>query len=179
MLENIVLRHDPSLDDIWHFGMGPSKSYCAKKNCPLAKRAIRTINKAAYDSHTEPLHKRSSILKITDQYDYEVAMFMRDYMKNKWPVSFQNTYQYNYESQESHQTRSSNQLNIKSCESKFAKSLPLHSFPEAWNRWGKRAPATSVGSRALFKKHIQNYIFSSYAENITCTNVHCLDCHTK
>ena len=94
-----------------------------------------TINKAAYNSHTEPLHMRSSILKITDQYDCEVAMFMRDYMENKLPVSFQNTYQYNYEIQESPQTRNSNQLNIKRFESKFAKSLPLDSFPEAWSSW--------------------------------------------
>ena len=72
-------------------------------------------------------------------------------MKNKLPVSFQNTYQYNYEIQDSHQTRNSNQLNIKRCDSKFAKSLPLYRFPEAWNSWGKRVPATCVGSRA----HIQ------------------------
>ena len=150
MLENIVLRHDPSLYDIRHFGMGSSKSYCVTKTILLQKRAIITINKAAYNSHTEPLHKRSSILKITDQYDYEMAMFMRDYMKNKLPVSFQNRYQYNYEIQESHQTRNSNQLNIKRCESKFAKSLPLYSFPEAWSSWEKRVPATSVGSLVLF-----------------------------
>ena len=118
-----------------------------KKTILLQKRAIRTINKAAYNSHTEPLHKRTSILKINDQYDYEVAMFMRDYMRNKLPVSFQNTYQHNYEIQESHQTRSSNQLNIKRCDSKFAKSLPLYSFPEAWNSWEKRVPSISVGSR--------------------------------
>ena len=35
----------------------------------LQKRAIRAINKAKYNSHTEPLFKRSKILKLNDLYE--------------------------------------------------------------------------------------------------------------
>jgi hypothetical protein len=87
-----------------------------KRTIILQKRAIRTINKASYNSHTEPLFKQSNIMIINDQYDYEVALFMHDYMTNNLPTSFQNTYMCNYEVHESNQTRRSNQLYIKRCD---------------------------------------------------------------
>jgi len=38
-----------------------------KRTIILQKRAIRTINKASYNSHTEPLFKQSNIMKVNDQ----------------------------------------------------------------------------------------------------------------
>ena len=43
-----------------------SSSY--KRLIVLQKRAIRTINKAEYNSHTEPLFKLSQLLKVNDHY---------------------------------------------------------------------------------------------------------------
>ena len=45
----------------------------------LQKRAIRTINKANYNSHTDPLFKRSKILKLNDLYE----LFVNDFIANK------------------------------------------------------------------------------------------------
>ena len=98
-------------------------------------------------------------MKINDQYDYEVALFMHDYMTNNLPNSFQNTYMCNYEVHESHQTRRSNQLYIKRCDSRFAKTLPLYSFPVTWNKWAEHISCTE--SRPKFKKQVKKYILSS------------------
>lgn len=50
-----------------------------KRTLSLQKRAIRYINNATYNSHTEPLFKRSNILKINDLYQYRVSQFMYQY----------------------------------------------------------------------------------------------------
>ena len=61
----------------------------------LQKRAIRNINRAKYRAHTEPLFKSSLILKLTDLYEYQVTLFMFDFISNKLPISFHNTFKFN------------------------------------------------------------------------------------
>jgi len=58
----------------------------------LQKRAIRTINRAHFNSHTEPLFKSSAVLKVSDQYIFQVTMFMYDYTHGNFPNSFDRTY---------------------------------------------------------------------------------------
>ena len=56
------------------------------KTLLLQKRAIRAINKANYNSHTEPLFKRSKILKLNDLYELKVILFVNDSIANKLPI---------------------------------------------------------------------------------------------
>ena len=51
----------------------------------LQKRAIRIINNAGYNSHTDPLFKISGILKVRDLYQYQ-TLFMLDYNNNRLPA---------------------------------------------------------------------------------------------
>ena len=44
----------------------------------LQKRVIRIINKKRYRSHTDPIFKSESILKISDLYKLHVSLFMFD-----------------------------------------------------------------------------------------------------
>ena len=44
----------------------------------LQKRVIRIINKNIYRSHTDPIFKSESILKISDLYKLHVSLFMFD-----------------------------------------------------------------------------------------------------
>ena len=87
----------------------------------LQKRAIRTINRAPYNSHTQPLFKYMKILNLADQYEYEAALFMFKYVNNRLPLSFDHVFQFNHEVQTSHQTRQSSQMQVKRCNSNFAK----------------------------------------------------------
>ena len=45
----------------------------------LQKRAIRVINNKRYNSHTDPLFKKTKILQIEDLFQYQAALFMYDY----------------------------------------------------------------------------------------------------
>ena len=100
------------------------------KTLLLQKRAIRAINKANYNSHTEPLFKRSKILKLNDLYELKVILFVNDFMANKLPISFNNIFLFNHERPNSRNTRQSNLLYQERCCSKFSENMPLCNFPK-------------------------------------------------
>ena len=63
----------------------------------LQKRAIRVINNKRYNSHTDPLFKKSKIIKIEDLFQYQAALFMYDCKYEKLPPSFRGTFKQNDE----------------------------------------------------------------------------------
>ena len=62
---------------------GSANNTLIRKTVTIQKRALRTIHNARYNSHTDPLFKQSGIIKVSDQYQLEVMLFMHDYFHNK------------------------------------------------------------------------------------------------
>ena len=81
-----------------------------RKPITLQKRAIRTINKSTYNSHTDPLFRSSQVLKVPDLYIYQSVLFMFDYIQNNLPVSFNHVFPFNRDIQTIGQTRQSDLL---------------------------------------------------------------------
>ena len=90
----------------------------------LQKRAIRTINRVSYNSHTDPLFKSSEILKLNELHEYESAQFMYKYHTNRLPASFNSMFSYNHELQITHNTRQSHLIHIERCHYSLAARLP-------------------------------------------------------
>jgi len=59
----------------------------------LQKRALRIINNANYNGHTDPRFKTSRILRLNYLYEYQALMFIFDYITNTLLISFANTFQ--------------------------------------------------------------------------------------
>ena len=57
---------------------GNARSSVIRKTITLQKYAIRSINRAPHNSHTDPLFKATEILKILDFYTYQAIIFMFD-----------------------------------------------------------------------------------------------------
>ena len=118
----VLIYHDQWYQKLWidH----DACSSALRKTITLQKRAVRTINRAAFNSHTDPLFNRSRILKISDLYQshIQVLIFMYDFVHHNLPRSFDDSFHYtcNYEIQNLHQTRQSGQLYIPRCQSNFA-----------------------------------------------------------
>ena len=91
---------------------GNASQVTLKRTNILQKRAIRTICRANYDSHTEPLFKQLNIMKLKEQYEYEAAIHMYKFVHNKLPLSFRHTFKFHYEVQSSHLTRQSSLIYI-------------------------------------------------------------------
>ena len=56
----------------------------------LQKKAIRYIENAKYNSHSDPLFYKYNILKFEDLKVYNQAVFMYKYTYNQLPTSFNN-----------------------------------------------------------------------------------------
>jgi len=154
---------------------GNASSSILNKTNILQKRAIRTISRANYNSHTEPLLKKLNFMKLKDLYEYEVALFMYKFTKHELPLSFENTFKFKHEIQTSYSTRQSSQIYIRRCDSKFAKQLPLYHFPEIWNKWC--ASVIDKTSLIQVKRQIKRSKLDSYANKVRCYNSYCKDCH--
>ena len=122
----------------------------------LQKRAIWTINNAKLYSHTEPLFKATSIIKITDQYIFQSTLFLFDFITKYLPYSFEQMFRFN----NSRATRQSDLLYETRCKTHFANKLTLHAIPKIWNKWFLTLPQNR--SHSKFKNVMKSNIFSSY-----------------
>ena len=61
----------------------------------LQKRAIRCINRSRYNSHTDPLFYKNSILKVKDLHELEIALCMYDFVHSTLPKSFNDMFHFN------------------------------------------------------------------------------------
>ena len=146
-----------------------------RKTMTLQKRAIRSINKASYNSDTEPLFSRSQILKLEDLYQYQSILFMYDYANKHLPTSFNSMFPYNRDIQTTHLTRQSDLLAIPRSLSNFSRKLPFHQFPIIWNKWVNLS--TETKSRNQFKRRVKSSLLLNYPTRVSCSNTFCRDCY--
>ena len=140
----------------------------------LQKRAIRTINNAKFNSHTDPLFKATSIMKITDQYIFQSTLFVFDFITKYLSYSFEQMFRLNHDISNSPGTRQSDLLYETRCKTHSANKLPLYAIPKIWNKWFHTLPQNM--SRSKFKNVMKANMFSSYQSEITWSNSFCPDC---
>ena len=58
----------------------------------LQKRAVRIVDKEAFDAHTDPIFKELKILKFDKLYLFNLGKFMYSYYNNLLTRSFDNTF---------------------------------------------------------------------------------------
>ena len=156
---------------------GGASSSTLNRTNTLQKKALRVISKSNYNSHTEPILKQLKILKLRDQYELNVTLFMHKYINNKLPSSFQNIFKLNHQVQINHNTRQANQMYISRCFSNFSEKLPLFEFPKIWNKWRNEISCLPENvSLNKMKKTVTSVMLDAYASHIQCQNPLCKDC---
>jgi len=138
----------------------------------LQKKAIRIINDKHFNYHTEPLFKSCNILKIQDQYTYNVLTFMHQLKYNKLPRSFE-TLKY-FQSNEKPLTRQSQLVYHTKPRTAYTSLLPLHTYPRIWNE--SDAVLHEIISENCFKKHVKYMLMNTYKHYVTCINTRCQQC---
>lgn len=140
----------------------------------LQKRAIRLINNANYNSHTDPLFRGSRVMKLSDLVEYQAALFAFDFKAHNLPVSFNESYTFNRDLPFSRVTRQSDHLHVAKAYNVFAGRLPLFSIPRAWNKCVNLTSHEIM--RGQFKRRLKDKIFDSYLSIVRCNNLQCNDC---
>ena len=139
----------------------------------LQKKSIRIITNSPYKSHTEPLFKRTGILKLTDQYKLNVLTFMYQHKNSKLPDSF-NKLPY-FISSCRRLTRQRALANCSRSRTKFTDLLPLHMFPKMWNEIHPKFH--EIASFGLFKRSVRAGFIEEYMDYVSCGNPTCHQCH--
>ena len=75
-------------------------------------KALFSIKQVKYVLPTDPLFKASKILKLSDLFEYQSALFMYDYLHSALPESFDNMFIKNNQLPNSRTTRQSNVLHL-------------------------------------------------------------------
>ena len=155
---------------------GNASKNVLKKTTLLQKRALRTINKSKYNSHTDPLYVKSDLLKLSDMYILNVCHFMHDYSSQKLPKSFQNCYKLNCEVHQERLTRQSSLFHISKSENEFASKLSVFIYPKIWN---EHASQYSDATKTTLKQNIKSSMLAKYPRNVKCSNNKCSDCFNR
>ena len=141
---------------------GTASNSLLKVTLKLQKKAVRYINNSRYNSHSEPLFKKSGILDIYDLFKYHVLLFMYDFETNSLPLAFNNMLKHNFDKINARITRQSNYFYIDIFKWKLVGRLPLFSFPNIWNIY-----ATGIdcpNTRLYFKSYVkQQFLNCSHA----------------
>jgi hypothetical protein len=138
----------------------------------LQKKAIRIINDKHCYYHTEPLFKSCKILKIQDQYTYNVLTFMHQLKYNTLPRSFE-TIKY-FETINKPMTRQHQLAHYAKPRTTYTSLLPLHKYPRIWN--GLDTVLHEVISENCFRKRLKNLLIKKYKIHVTCVNTRCKQC---
>jgi hypothetical protein len=97
------------------------------------KQALRIITNAGYRDHTEPLFARLKIMNIDMLIKYSALKFMHNYVNQKLPLSFSNTWITNRERLLDRELRNADNLYIFPHKYATLKRMQLFNFPKIWN----------------------------------------------
>ena len=161
--------------NIWNTCVGNSMTI--KKIITLQKRAIRTINKVWYRSHTEPLFKSNQILKFEDMYTTQISLFVYDLNNDLLPKSFRNLLSKNCLARHGIITRQNNLIPQSRPRTTFSSKLRKHNFTRIWNKTG--STLAHGKNRLTFKRLLKNSYLEAYESQIQCINPRCTDCYDK
>ena len=173
LYKSLIHPHSNYGIQIW----GNAKATYLNKIIRHQKRAMRIVNNASYNSHTEPVFKSNGILKVKDCFEHQVIIFMYDYQHNNLPSSFNNMFPLNSGICKTTQvTRQSNMFHIPVGRNNFSNLLPRTNYPKIWNRWHN--DVHNIASKKALKKHVKNIMLSRYSKHITCDFAHCSSCNS-
>jgi len=137
----------------------------------LQKRVIRIINNVGYNNHTDPLFKNCEIFNLSGIYQYQVCLFMDDFISKRLPQSFDGLFRLNSDVQENRVRRQSSHMNVPRCNSALSSKLPLFNFLIIWNNWNSICSTSNLRSQTK-----KSYILATYSASVKCNNPYCCQC---
>ena len=167
----------------------------------LQKKAIRTITRAKYNSHTDPIYKRLNILKFDDLYNYSCSQFLFGITLNLHPKTITNVF-----TKTKNFNRSFDYLKTNVPYSYLQKQIPF-SVISVWNKvprslrsWlvenfekvstkainnpplsvksGNNSSLNKYRVNGFKKAFLQTYI-DNYSSSVVCNNTFCEDCSSE
>ena len=144
---------------------GNACSSALRKTITLQKRAVQTINRAAFNSHTDLLATCTNIRS------YYLCMILSSItcpalLMTAFIITMRLKICIKCVNQDNFTFPDVNQIS--------PAKLPLFTFPDVWNKWSSSIPN---GSQMQIRNYIKSRFTQSYPSHVKCTNLHCSECH--
>ena len=134
------------------------KTYLSKLE-KLQKWAIRTISKAHYRSHTQPLFAKNKILKVSDMHSLDLGVFMYKNSTNDLPQLFSHYFTKRSDVHK-YPTRFANNLNLSNNKKSFSDHGVRRKGPLLWNSLTKKIRDSS--SVKHFRCQLKRSLLNKY-----------------
>ena len=125
----------------------------------LQKRALRVINFANFDEHTDPFFMKHKTLKLTDMYNFQLGSLMYQSARNLLPPSINTIFTQNCEIH-SHFTRQVSNYHIPFSRTSFAQNTVKYRGPKLWNSLSRELKASTKLSS--FKRLFKSTLLQAY-----------------
>lgn len=148
----------------------------------MQKKAIRIINNAAYNSHTESLFKSSCILPVPMLITFFKLQFMQNYVQGFLPSIYNDLWitaaaQYN-DGEIRYALRNSENLYIPLCRLATLNNHPYFLFPKLWSNFDDES-VKIIRDKSEFKSKLKLYFLNKLSVNYSCTRLLCPHCHIQ
>ena len=146
-----------------------------KRITKIQKKAVRSITKSHWLSHTEPRMRKLNILTIPDQHYLQCMCLTYDMLKGNNPDIFNLLQAQNQQSSLSLRSKTERPQDIRMPYQ--ASMQPTINFlayiSQAWNNLSPELQNAS--SRISFKKQLKNALIKQYHTKVQCSNHRCTD----
>ena len=156
---------------------GGANNLNKKRMISIHKRALRTICKSKYASHTEPRMKQTAILKFEDLYNQHCLTLMHDCILDNAPeqVSKLLIKGPNERFTLRNQINKLEALKAPVMKSKVGTSSIRVKGPSLWNKIP--SDLKKINKKHIFKRKLKSAYLAGYASKVECTNPRCGDIH--
>jgi len=147
----------------------------------LQKSAIRIINGAKYNAHTELLFKKSNVLPLPLLRDYFALDFMQQKYQNLLPEKFDNQFPTNRILRQNPDRELRNDYDFATLAPRLnlLNRFPIIFLPVTWNNFHhnfQNNETSIIRDRQQFKKSLKKLLMSSLNENYECNRLFCPAC---
>jgi len=144
------------------------------------KIAIRIINNASYNAHTQPLFKSNKILPLWDIITYTKAVYFQTIVQKKSPSSLHNVWLKNRDLRirtgtYNRELRNDDDFHVPFSRTNQIERFPLSTFPKIWNELP--AEITFIRKPTEFKEKIKTFLLEKIPQNFICNRLVCPTCH--
>jgi hypothetical protein len=143
------------------------------------KMAIRILNDAAYNAHTEPLFKSCGILPLKYLCDYFKVQFMQKFTQGFLPSSFDDVWISNKirrAGQEQVELRNNDDINIPFARLCSTQRQPLTGFPKIWASFPDER-IKFIRNVVEFNSELKVYYLNLLSSKPNCNRLLCPHCH--
>jgi hypothetical protein len=143
------------------------------------KMAIRILNDATYNSHTEPLFKSCGILPLKYLCEYFKVQFMQKFTQGFLPSSFDDVWISNKirrAGQDQVELRNNDDINIPFARLCSTQRQPLSGFPKIWASFPDER-IKFIRNVVEFNSELKMYYLNLLSAKPNCTRLLCPHCH--